>query len=220
MARSSCPFPSPSGVGSLDRRGGRVLFLSHCLLNQNTRYPGGAVAGGVVSDAVISPMQEGVGIVQMPCPEQRVWGGVRKRHLLWALDHPRITGIGVVLMPLIRRYLRVRYRLLARRVAKEVEDYLRSGLEPLAVVGVAGSPSCGVESTLDLTKAGCAIRARPPGPLTAHWMHDVVVGAATGPGRGVFVEELVRELRRRDLDVPLWEHELSELPLDVPGGSS
>lgn len=220
MARSSCPFPSSSGVGSLDRRGGRVLFLSHCLLNQNTRYPGGAVAAGAVPDAVRGPMDEGVGIVQMPCPEQRVWGGVRKRYLLWALDHPRTTGLGVVLMPLIRRYLRVRYRLLARQVAKEVEDYVRSGFEPQALVGVAGSPSCGVASTLDLTKAACAVGVRPPGPVTAGWMRDEVVGAATGPGRGLFVEELVRELRRRDLDVVLWEHELSQLRLDPHGGSS
>ena len=34
-----------------DERGRRVVFLSHCLLNQNVRYLGGAWAAGIVPDA-------------------------------------------------------------------------------------------------------------------------------------------------------------------------
>jgi predicted secreted protein len=219
MEDSGQPVMSLGVDGGLsDCRGGRVVFLSHCLLNQNTRYLGGAVSPGVVRGAVEGLVDEGVGIVQMPCPEQRVWGGVLKSHLLWVLDHPRIARAGIVLLALVRCYLRLRYRLVARQVAREVEDYTSSGLEPVAIVGVAGSPSCGVESTLDLSIAARAIRARPPGPVTGGWMNDVVVGGSTRPGTGIFIDELLGELRRRGLEVPVREYMLADPDVGPPGG--
>jgi uncharacterized protein YbbK (DUF523 family) len=107
-----------------------VVFLSHCLLNQNTRYPGGAVWPGVVVDAVSPYLADGTGIVQMACPEQRTWGGVTKRHLLRLLAHPAGARAGRHLLPPVRRYLRTRYRRLARAVVAEVQDYTTSGLAP------------------------------------------------------------------------------------------
>src|SRR5664279_5511868 len=56
----------------VDARSGEVVFVSHCLLNQNTRYLGGAALPGVVAAAIAPYLQDGTGIVQMPCPEQRV----------------------------------------------------------------------------------------------------------------------------------------------------
>jgi len=62
-----------------DERGGRVLFVSHCLLNENVRYQGGAGRRGAVDEIVDECRMRGLGICQMPCPEQRAWGGVGKR---------------------------------------------------------------------------------------------------------------------------------------------
>jgi hypothetical protein len=91
-----------------DARGHQVVFVSHCLLNQNTRYLGGATCSGVVTAAVMPFVDDGVGIVQMPCPEQRVWGGVLKRHLLWLLQHPRWARRSLPFMPFVEHYLRLR----------------------------------------------------------------------------------------------------------------
>jgi hypothetical protein len=33
-----------------DERGKRVVFVSHCLLNENARYPGGAFHSGAVPE--------------------------------------------------------------------------------------------------------------------------------------------------------------------------
>jgi hypothetical protein len=52
-----------------------VIFLSHCLLNENVRYLGGAARASGVSEVVNGYLASGVGICQMPCPEQRAWGG-------------------------------------------------------------------------------------------------------------------------------------------------
>jgi hypothetical protein len=65
-----------------DGRGKRVVFLSHCILNENTRYPGGACRGGCVREIVEQCLAAKVGMVQMPCPEQLVWGGVNRRLLI------------------------------------------------------------------------------------------------------------------------------------------
>ena len=65
-----------------DSRSGKVIFLSHCILNENTRYLGGACRGGVIREIVEQCLDKDIGIVQMPCPEQIAWGGVTKRLML------------------------------------------------------------------------------------------------------------------------------------------
>ena len=76
-----------------DERSDRVVFLSHCLLNQNTRYPGGAFRAGAVMEVVEPYLRDGAGICQMPCPEQAAWGGVGKRYLVFGRGRPRLRPL-------------------------------------------------------------------------------------------------------------------------------
>ena len=188
-----------------DSRSERVVFVSHCLLNQNTRYLGGAVCPGVVAAAIEPYIADGSGIVQLPCPEQRTWGGVRKTRLLWWLDHPWAAPVGRLLLPAAESYLRRRYRRLARGVVDDIEDHLVSGCEVRGVVGVAGSPSCGVHTTLDLSTALAAVARASRASVSADWLRDTVVGPAQRPGSGLFVQALHAELARRGLRVPVTE---------------
>jgi hypothetical protein len=71
------------GLALADERGGRVVFVSHCLLNQNTRYPGGAFRPGAVMEVAVPYLRDGAGICQLPCPEQVAWGGVGKPYLVF-----------------------------------------------------------------------------------------------------------------------------------------
>jgi uncharacterized protein YbbK (DUF523 family) len=191
----------------VDGRSRRVVVLSHCLLNQNTRYPGGAVCPGAVP-AVLQPyLDDEAGLVQMPCPEQRSWGGVRRPPVLWALAHRRATALVPLVLPVIERYLRWRYARLARTVARDVADAARAGVDVVAVVGVAGSPSCGVRTTLDLGAAARRV-ARSDHDLTQAWLTDEVVAASEQPGQGLFTTALQDQLARRHLDVPFTEHRL------------
>src|SRR5215510_5576289 len=84
-----------------DERSHRVVFLSHCLLNENTRYLGGAFRPGVVPEVVGPYLRDGIGICQMPCPEQLAWGGVLKRRLLILYDRPWLCPVIRPLSPVL-----------------------------------------------------------------------------------------------------------------------
>ena len=205
-----------------DRRSRRVVFVSHCILNENVRYLGGAGRRGTVDELVDYFQAAGVGMVQMPCPEQVAWGGVLKRYLM------PIYGSHGTLRHRIRRpltwaflgYTRLAYRRLAGRVAREVADYVRSGFEVVGIVGIGTSPSCGVFQTLDVHRALDVLAHYDEASMDSHQVNDALMTSARRPGRGYFVHALQRELSRRQLEVPFFEHDLaSELrgePVGIP----
>lgn len=193
-----------------DARSRRVVLLSHCLLNENVRYLGGATRPGAVEEVVEPFVRSGVGIVQLPCPEQHAWGGVLKRHMLvlygsrwlrWSpLRRPAVAAA--------RAATALRYESLARRTADLVEDYAASGFDVVEVVGVGGSPSCGVTSTLDLDRAVLAMARCRRCTVSPATVNERVVAANVVSGQGLFVAALRRHLARRGLDVPMREHDL------------
>jgi uncharacterized protein YbbK (DUF523 family) len=192
-----------------DERSRRVAFLSHCLLNQNVRYLGGAFRPGVVDEVVDPLRRDGVGIYQMPCPEQRAWGGVLKRYTLPFYGSggglgPRLRR---VLLPLFIWHTRRVYRRIAREVTSDIEDYVRSGFEVTGVVGIAGSPSCGVCRTVNLSRALGVISSCPVGRLDRSVVNRQAIAGAVQEGAGVFIQELQRQLRRRGIEIPMREHD-------------
>lgn len=218
---SSTSVTSRSRVARLqanlrDERSGRVVFVSHCLLNENTRYLGGAFRSGVVDEVVGTYVKDGTGICQMPCPEQLVWGGVLKRRLLVLYGRPWLRPVIRPVLPALRAYTTVRYRLLARRVAGQIADYQRSGFDVVGVVGVDASPTCGVTTTLDLGTSLDAIVGCPAGRFDRRFMNDTVVDGATRPGRGLFIDALHRALARRGHQVALLRHDLRSEAPDSP----
>lgn len=193
-----------------DERSERVVFVSHCLLNQNVRYLGGATRPGACEEAVATLMHARAGLVQMPCPEQHAWGGVCKRYTIPAYGADR-TALRRVRRPatwLFLIYTRLTYRRLAGRVARQIADYVRTGHTVESVVGIGGSPSCGVHTTLDLPAVLDDIARRDPARLTRRDLNQHVIAGHTQPGAGLFIATLRRELRRRRIEVPFQEHDL------------
>ena len=193
-----------------DARGGRVVFLSHCLLNQNVRYLGGAGRTGGVSEVVDGYLGRGIGICQLPCPEQRAWGGVLKRRMLAAYG-----SAGTLRAPLARLllrpftwYTRRVYARLARGVTRDVADYRRSGVEVMGLVGIGGSPSCGVATTLDLPAAVHALTRCPAAGLDRRTLNEDIIAPNVHPGEGLFIHALRQQLARAGAHVPMDEHEL------------
>ncbi len=132
-----------------------VTVAAHCLLNPLTRVKG------------LAPMPfrpEGP-TVQLPCPEALYLGLER-----WAVTRNQLD------VPQFRRFCRA----LIEDYADLLEMLARQGTR-LCIVGLAGSPSCGVITTSSGYTGG---RVR-------ECEHTHV------SGRGVFMEELLAELERR-----------------------
>ncbi len=204
-----------------DARSRRVVFVSHCLLNENVRFLAGAGWPGVVRDELDPYVAAGVGIVQMPCPEQYVWGGVLKRRML-ALYGRRVLRWCVprrVVVAVVRFVTWLEYGRLARRTAAQILDYVGSGLEVVEVVGVGASPSCGVSTTVDLDGAIAAMAHCDPRAVDPATVVRRVVVANVVDGEGMFVAGLRARLARRGVSVRFREHDLlAELGVAVPGG--
>ena len=193
-----------------DPRGRRVVFLSHCLLNQNVRYLGGAGRPGGVTEIVDGYLGRGIGICQLPCPEQRAWGGVLKRRMLVAYG-----SAGTLRAPVARLllrpftwYTRRVYARLARAVTRDILDYHRCGVEVTGLVGIGGSPSCGVATTLDLHAAVNALTRCPAARLDRRILNEDIIAPNVHPGEGLFIHALRQQLARAGAHVPMDEHEL------------
>jgi predicted secreted protein len=192
-----------------DDRGKRVLFVAHCILNQNTRYLGGAYRSGCVDEIVDALQREGVGICQLPCPEQRAWGGVLKPYTL-AMYGSRGTlryRARRLLLPLFIAYTRWCYWRLAGAVAREIADYVHAGFAVGGVLGIAGSPSCGIEMTLDLQRSQEVLAGCPIASLSREMLNEQAIIGCRVVGEGLFIAALRRQLRRRGLTVPFFEHD-------------
>jgi predicted secreted protein len=111
-----------------DKRSRRIVFLAHCFLNMNTRFPEGAEFPGAHVPLVELLLQSEVGIVQMPCPEFLCLGLEKTG---WAVGSEAA--------------IRGAFRRVAETVADQVEAYLGCGYEILGIIGMNPSPSCGAE---------------------------------------------------------------------------
>lgn len=163
-------------------RGGRILIVCHCILNANAKIRPLAGYPGALAALLAPFLAEGVGLVQLPCPETVVLGMTR-----WGMSREQYDT------PFLRRAFR---RLLAPQV-DSLAAFARDGCELLAVVGMDGSPSCGVFATCAGYEGGEL--SGPPEDLARRLSHLAMV-----PGRGVYFSELAAMLVDRGLAVPFW----------------
>ena len=130
-----------------DGRRRRVIFLAHCLLNQNAISDGTAEVPAVHREILRTILDAQVGVVQMPCPELCCLG----------LDRGDPKGGErpvVVENTRIRRAMgqpeaAARLRELTSQVVRQIREYRKHGFAVLGIVGVDRSPCCGVNTTSD-----------------------------------------------------------------------
>jgi len=126
-----------------DARGNRVVFVAHCLLNQNAKVRGLAGTPGIVAPLVEVLLRTGVGVVQLPCPEVAEYGPGRPlgNDTRDQYDHPA--------------YHRTCHAI-AEEAAKLARAHLEDGCRVVACLGVEGSPSCSVHR-VPLSEGGARV---------------------------------------------------------------
>jgi predicted secreted protein len=112
----------------VDARGRKVAVVCHCILNANTKVEGLSQYAGI--HPLVTRLAElGIGVIQMPCAEMtalgmRRWGQTREQYESVAFtEHCRV---------------------LSEQTAEQVREFARCGYEIVGLVGVDGSPTCGV----------------------------------------------------------------------------
>jgi predicted secreted protein len=111
-----------------------VVIVSHCILNQSTRarWEGGGATRikGVIEEVIETLVKHGVGIIQMECPEQALYGNPRPPKSRDDYDTPEFKG---------------KCSEIAERALRALGD--GRAMELISVLGFEGSPSCGVKRT-------------------------------------------------------------------------
>ena len=155
-----------------DARSRRVVLVCHCLLDGNAKVWERARYSGDFTAVTDIIQKKGYGILQLPCPELLYFGANR----YWG-------GKNVFDSAGFRRFCREK----ARETADYIENYNKVGVKAVCVIGCDGSPTCGVSHTNFYDNGG----GRPK-----TLMRRVI------PGKGIFMEELEKELKERNLPVP------------------
>ena len=193
-----------------DERGRKVVFLSHCLLNENTRYLGGASRKAGIDELIDELQKQGIGIVQMKCPEQKTWGGVLKRELLmgYGIKGTLLNAFRAPYMMFFLWKTRKSFRKIANEVVSEIKDYIDSGFNVVGIVGIKGSPSCGVSAALDLKKSADFIAQLDIEKIDKGFVNDYFYKKCLVNKSGIFVDEVKQELSANNIKVKFFEHDL------------
>lgn len=155
-----------------DNRSNKVVFVCHCILNSNSKVLERARYGSVYKEVLEVLEKYDVGIVQLPCTEMLYFGSNR----YWG-------GKNVFESAGYRRFCREQ----ASIMADYIQNYHDVGCEVLCILGCDGSPTCGVNQTNHYYNGGGRPKSLERGLID---------------GKGIFMEELEREILTRKLLLP------------------
>ncbi|MBN2203230.1 MAG: hypothetical protein JW700_03540 [Candidatus Aenigmarchaeota archaeon] len=112
------------------KRGKKIVFISHCLLNQNTLPTGRASFAGSVKELLELFAESGVGIVQLECPQMEFNNGLDRR--------PALKGGNE------NDSFRKNCKKMSSQVLDKIETYMKRDYKILGILGVEFSTTCGV----------------------------------------------------------------------------
>ena len=158
-----------------DKRSGKIVVVSHCILNVHSLEDNLATYPGLEEEVVELLIKKGAGIYQIPCPEIELSGIFRKALPKESYEHLKIRNT---------------YRKLADSIVHTLSLYTKKDYKISAVIGAEGSPTCGIDF---IGKWKDNIRGKKEFPGDIEFV----------PGRGVFMEEFKTSLDRINV-YPEW----------------
>lgn len=135
------------------QRSKKILLVSHCILNQNTVIEGEARSLGAIPSALEWIYEEGLGVVQLPCPEFTFLG----------LERPPMT---------YEEYDNDAYREHCKKILKpvieQIMEYKRCGYEITGVLGIQSSPSCDMKRGVFMEELKLLLKKQQI-PISTEW---------------------------------------------------
>lgn len=158
-----------------DGRSKKVVFIAHCLLNQNSISDGTAVYPAAFKEVIGFFLDSDIGIVQMPCPELNCLG--LDRGNIYGADSPVVQENTRIRHEMTQPDAYERLQVLVDHVINQILEYNKYGFEVVGIVGANRSPNCGIDTTSD---------------------HNEEI-----EGMGVFMSELNRRLEKEKIHIPM-----------------
>lgn len=119
-------------AGEVLKRNRKIVLAAHCILNINSKVYGIATEPAGCGQIVSGLLDNGYGIIQLPCAEQACFGINRWGQVKNQLNFPAF---------------RSRCYELLKPIVEQVSDFYQNGYEISAVIGLDGSPACGINYT-------------------------------------------------------------------------
>lgn len=161
------------------KRSKKMVVLCHCILNSNSKVEGLSEYPAAVNDILDILKENNLGIIQLPCPEIHVYGINRWGHVKEQFDTYNFRN---------------QCKGLLEPITWQLSDYIRNGYEIVGIIGVDGSPSCGVNKTCSGNWGG---------ELSNNKNIDIMIKSVEMiEGKGVFIEELLKLFKEYDLEIP------------------
>ena len=160
-----------------DARSKKVVFVAHCILNQNARIDTCATTPAFIPGIIEFFAERQIGIVQCACPELEILGLGRQGQDCASWDGSYRHADGEVYDQLTMPEGKQHLRRIARNIVYQAEEYQKHGFRVLGMLGIETSPSCGIG-----------------------WTY--YQGAAK-KGNGAFIEELIIAFENAGLDIPI-----------------
>ena len=162
----------------------KIVFVSHCILNTASKV---VLYKREDIDAeeklrlrfMQKALDKGVQIVQLPCPEFTLYGAKRWGHVSGQFDNP---------------FFRKHCQEILEPVIDQLKEYLNNDdrFEVLGIVGIDGSPSCGVDYTCYGNCLG-AFDGRTD-------LEETLQSIRLDKGKGVFMDVLDEMLKQNGLE--------------------
>ncbi|HHX30054.1 MAG TPA: hypothetical protein GX720_02375 [Clostridiaceae bacterium] len=167
----------------------QIVFVSHCILNTASKVVLYDLSAAGAEEAlrlrfVSVALDKGIQLIQLPCPEFTLYGANRWGHVSNQFDTP---------------FFRNHCRRILEPFILQLKEYLQhpERFKILGIVGIDGSPSCGVDYTCYGDWYGSFEERKD--------LEGTLSTARLGDGMGVFMHELADLLQAEGLadQVPL-----------------
>lgn len=162
----------------------KIIILCHCFLNCNSKVENFNDFSVDFKEKkkyiILELIKRDIGIIQLPCPEMHLYGCKRWGHVKDQFDTPHFRDMS---------------KKLFQPILKELMDYKNNGFNIIGLLGVNGSPSCGVSLTC---------RGDWYGELSHNPdLKDMLCTLKMTSESGVFIEEVSTALKENDINIPI-----------------
>lgn len=172
-----------------DGRSRKVVFIAHCLLNQNSISDGTAVYPAAFKEIIDYFFNADIGVIQMPCPELSCLG--LDRGNIFGANSPVVVENTRILKEMRKEIPNKKLNKLVDDVIQQILEYHRYQFEIIGIIGANRSPNCGVNTTSD---------------------NDMEIN-----GMGLFMDKISIELKKENIIVPMIGIKANDNILEIIG---